>query len=230
MPTVYQYAQPIQSMLGSGGIISVDNRLSAQMAIRILDELRAAAIVEYYKAKLFIPEQFYQTTSLVYQDDYQDDNLVTKCIYTYHVPGVIPASAVHDGISYVGVKNGENINRIKSQSVLANYRRHYITNKQVESSPWVLYNSDSSEMWFHKPFGGPTKILVVRGIFTRPTELPEYNLENDEYPISEDLYSMIITMAQNQFLRPVVSQPPDAISNATEDGTMNQFNMQNNNS
>jgi hypothetical protein len=228
MPTVYQYAQPIQAILGSGGIVSVDNRISVLMSIRILDELRAAAVNEYYKAKLYIPEQLYQSTSLVFDDDYQTDDLITKCIYSYRAPGVVPFSTVHDGITYIGVRNGENLFRIKSQAALANYRNHYLTRPRVENSPWVLYIPEDSEIWFHKPFGGPTKSLIVRGVFSRPTEIPEYNLDNDEYPITDEIYNMVLSMAQNQFARPVATQAPDGISNAAEDTTMNPINSQNN--
>lgn len=229
MPTVHQYIQPLQAIFGSGGIISTDNRVSPAFAMRMLDELRASAIVEFFRQKLHVQEQLYQTASLIYDEDYQTDDDTSKCIYLYPVPAVVPVSATHDGISFVGVRNGENINRIKSQSVLANYKKHYVTRKIVEDKPWVMYQPDFSDILFHKPFGGPAKTLVVRAIFVRPTQLPEFNVDTDEYPITDEIYNLVLRMAQEIFSRGVMTSPPEAISNASEDGSMPPVNVQNNN-
>jgi hypothetical protein len=230
MPVVHQYLQPLQAIFGSGGIVSTDSRVSAAFAMRMLDELRASAIVEFFRQKLHIPEQLYQTTSLIYDEDYQTSDDTGKCIYLYPVPAIIPVSATHDGITYVGVRNGENLNRIKSQSVLSNYKKNYITRKIVEDQPWVMYQPDFSDVLFHKPFGGPAKTLVVRAIFVRPTQLPEYNIQKDEYPITDEIYNLVLRMAQELYSRGVLSSQPEAIANAAEDASLPPINQQNNNS
>jgi hypothetical protein len=230
MPTVHLYAQQLQTILGSGGVVSSENRVSLPYSIRVLDELRANAIAQYAKAKQIVPEQVYSTTSLVYTDEYQNADDTAKCIYVYQVPAILPVSSIHDGISFVGVRNGENLNRIKSSAVLENYRKHYITKRKITEEPWVLYQPDFSEMMFHKPFGGPTKALVVRAIFVRPTELPEYNIDNDEYPITDEIFTLVLSLAQDTFLRPIMSAPSESVPNGIQDSGMNPSNLQNNNS
>jgi hypothetical protein len=230
MPTVYPYAQQIQTILGSGGVVSSENRVSLPYAIRVLDELRASAIVEYAKQKQIVPEQVYQTTSLIYLDEFQNADDTAKCIYVYPMPSTVPVSSVHDGISFVGVRNGENLNRIKSAAALDNYRKHYITKSRITEEPWVLYQPDFSEIMFHKPFGGPTKALVVRAIFVRPTDLPEFNIDKDEYPITDEIFNLVVRLAQETFLRPLMSAPAESVPNGIQDSGMNPSNLQNNNS
>jgi len=229
MPVIHKYAQQIQSMLGSGGSITVDARVTIQQSIKILNDFRAVAISEFFRVKGFVPEQAYQTSSLVYDKDFQDEYDLSKCIYTYTCDRIIPVSAVNDGITYIGVQNGENITRLKSRSQISNYKKNFFTRHIVSESPWVLYEPDYNSILFHKPYGGPTKLLVVRAVFQAPEALPEYDIQHDEYPITDELFNMVLQLVQEKYFRSVMSSAPDTIPNATEDSSVIPQVVQNNN-
>jgi len=229
MPVIQKYAQQLQSMLGSGGAITVDARITIQQAIKILNDFRAVAISEYYRAKGSMPEQVYQTSSLIYVPEIQDKYDLERCIYSYPCERILPPSPMNDGISFVGVQNGENTPRVRSRAQMANHKKHYLINGMISESAWALYEPEYSSILFHKPFGGATKRLIIRAIFASPERLPEYSLEHDDFPITDELFNIVLGLVQEKYFRPIMTSPPDVIPNASEDSSLSPQISQNNN-
>jgi hypothetical protein len=171
-----------------GGDIFDEMHASLRLIGGLLEIAREKSIVAYITQKKTIPAQLFQTTYPIFRKDAQYD----ECFTVFNLPSpVIQLDASKDSIGYIGGMNGVTpYMRSHDQSDYANSMQHPIMASIANREPVCVYVPEFSLVQINKTPGRLPKRIMVNAVFVDPTKVPEYNEEIDDYPITQEIFSM----------------------------------------
>lgn len=195
----------------AAGIFTDESRFDQPTLTTLINTARAQTIQAIYFKNKRINPACYQTFFGNYNADLQVDD---PCLVKFKCPSVINLDSNSDGFRFVGQVDGVNgFRRIVSRAQLATYNQHPFMKVQsgryiaaLWSAPdgvWEIYNSS-------------LKYLRVEGIFANPLEIPTYNKDIDDYPVSVEMLPMIEDFIFKTVTAIEAQTTPDYVSTSTD--------------
>lgn len=192
----------------SGGVLTDDTRYDFSDIDAQIHYARANVIANFYAKTKRVSGEWLQTFEATYNKDIQDSNEFVR----FAVPRGIPLDVMRDGFLYVGDTTGNtSYRRVNSRAELANFNLHRITRINGERAKFI-YSEGEIQVYGNAMI----KELRIDGIFANPTEILTYNIDIDNYPISEDLISALKDFLLKTALSVEASKLPDTISDSKE--------------
>lgn len=202
--TTRQTIEKLERYLAAG-ISRDESRWDDGHLLSILNEVRSMAIVDSYRLHKKIAPEWTLTHFPEYSSSQQDD---CKCI-KFTVPRTINVGD-RSGITYIGssTKNRTFI-LVNSRVKLSDYTKH--PRLWNPANVYVLMDGSNFEMYSRFNIEKPQVDLIPYN----PFDVPEFNVELDEYPITGDLETRMFEVAF-KMLAPSASQPVDKISDSND--------------
>jgi hypothetical protein len=195
----------------SAGIVVDDTRFEFDYVKDKIHSYAAIVKKEEYRKNKFINNINYLKHYPRFEAELQDDPM---CFVKFRCPDVISFDSNSDGFRYIGaIDRSINFKRIQNRSYLSSFNSHPVMNVNTRGMS-VLYDGTSQIIEVY----GNTSLeeLLVEGIFSDPTEIPTFNVEIDQYPLSEDLIPMLSTVIMNDITRLVAAQIPSKYSDVEQ--------------
>jgi hypothetical protein len=212
-----QYVDILQAET-AGGNITDEVRMDYRLMGAMLDIAREKAIVTYVTQKKVVPAMLYQTTYPQFRSEVQEDN----CNTLFPFPSkTIQTDAAFSGIAYIGGEDGKTpYIRSANQADYANQMQHFLMYAISSKNPVCIYIPEFNMVKINKTPGQLPKRIMVTGVFTNPTLIPEYNEQFDDYPITMEIFTMAKDYLLQIDIRQVLSTVPDDISNSSDDASV----------
>jgi len=201
----------------SGGIVTDETRFEDQYLYKIINSYRNQLLRQVYQKDKRIAAAAYQRYYPTYEKDLQS----STCFRLFRCPLIISFDERSDGLRYVGsLDYNNNFRRHQSRATLSSVTKNKYLD--VNSGRFIsfLYNGNDKLI---EVYGIPlVEEILVEGIFTNPLDIPTYNVEQDNYPISEDLLPMLFEIIFKSVTATEANTPTDLISEG-DDGTPQQI-------
>jgi hypothetical protein len=188
----------------SGGDNVADGKYSPQYVEALIPALRQKAITgSYYgtrtrAASRVLDYELFQTANLTVNN--VPNNPMD--FVTFSCPNTIMVGRLIHGLVFVGqINDSVEFKRLLNRSDVANMRARNMFDGNVIafiSAPPVIEVYGNNAL----------TELQVRGIFSDPTEVPNFDIENDSYPISQELLDYMIELFKIQ-MNINISMPVD---------------------
>jgi hypothetical protein len=210
------YIDQLQA-LTDGGAISDENRLNYRFMAALLAMGREVAIASYSIKKRVLPKQLVQTTFLVFNKEQQESD----CYAVYSIPPTIQRTSLSGGLEFIGNDAGTyQYIQVHSLEQYTSNLDDQVVKKIYEKEPPVIHFPDMALIRLMvEPYKAP-KRLMVRGVFVDPNSIPEFNSEQDDYPITNEIFAMAKDYLISTDLKQIVSTIKEAISNSAPDSTL----------
>lgn len=195
----------------SGGVQTDETLLDPLYVYSVINTSRASVLrADFIKNRRWSNEaqqRFYPE----YSEDFQDSVCYTK--FTFPT-GFIQGTGAQDGLIYFG-GGGEMMRnmifrRIKSRTELSSFLSSPIMTPANGRYVGVLIEGLEALIVSK----GRIKTPMVIGVFDDPTLIPTYNIDKDNYPVSNDMITDIETFAFKSLLALEISRKPDTISDS----------------
>ncbi len=184
-----------------------ENRYEADYIDGIADQYRALVIKEIWRVDKRINSIWTQQFFAEYSADLQDNENFVR----FACPPTISIDKKRDGFFFVGSIDGiEAYRKVESRATLSNANNHRITklNNRVIKALW------SDGYW--EIYGAPLiKDLRVDGIFSKPTDVPTFNPEFDDYPVDDNTLVVMKRMIREE-MGVMAATPLDTISDSSD--------------
>lgn len=177
----------------SGGDNTIDNKYSPEYVEALVPSLRNDAIILSYfgsrtrAASRRLDYALYQTVDLTVNAVNNNLDYVT-----FDLPRTISIGRLIDGLVYVGqVDNSVEFSRLLNRSDVAMMKARGLFDGTNIAYIWsqgkleVYGNNALSE-------------CQVRGIFADPTQVPSFRIEQDDYPISDNILNIMTDLFKMQ--------------------------------
>ncbi len=179
------------------GVISDENRLDSIYILNLVDAARGQVLRTVYQKDKRINNIAYQKFYGTYDINLQEGDGIVR----FACPTFIGMDAWTDGCRYVGSNDCSNAYaRIKNRSELSTIQNHKIMKSLANVNISALYDASMGQIQIY--FNPEVEELLVEGLFSKPTSIPTFNYDFDEYPINEDL----IPMLEDQILKNVTAK------------------------
>lgn len=184
------------SGMPEGAITTNENRFDFKYLLSLLDEARAAWIQQVYMQDKRLAPILYQK---YYPDYSQPLQPGEKCYAKFLMPDIVRLDEHSDGLRYVGYDDGEggvanNFQRIVSRATLASYANHPVMNPYNERTYSFLYDGASGILELYGKGRFIRKPPLIEAVFKHPTEVPSFNLDHDDYPLTMDGINAVTNM------------------------------------
>ena len=140
-------------------------------------------------------------------------------VVRFPCPTVIRLDDRHDGFVYVGHVNGQKpFIRIRSNYTALSMHSLFEKEKGIV---WDFQADYDGKFYIHIYKNPKQRKLLVKGLFNNPTQVPNYRVDVDQYPIDATLENDIVNAVSTELLRQmvrtadVVSDSLDTIPNKT---------------
>lgn len=205
----------IVKALPSGGFISPDSRFANKFLDRVIDTARAFVIRDQYAKFKRIDPAWMQTYIPEYSAGYQDGNL---CFVSYQVPPVIAFDGVQDGHGYIGgVKLNIAFRQCNDRGQFAMMKNDRVMNPTSGRFPIVLFEGNIMEIYSRVLITDPPQMSAV---FSKPTEIPTFNPQYDDYPIEESLIRELTRVITAQDLIVITRSAIDRVKDGFDNSAL----------
>lgn len=195
-----------------GGASTDDSKFSRRAVEALVPKWRSAAIIISYNgdrqtgSNTLLNAALYQSLDIAIDNSIQ----VSAAKFTlFECPKVVQINSQMNGFVFVGDLNtATQFTQIKSPAQYANAKA-----ADLIDNAKVYYYQVSDTMYVR----GNTllKSFHIDGIFQDPTVVSGFNVETDEYPVSEDILGIMLKLAYND-LAPVSAKPADNVNDGQE--------------
>ena len=176
----------------------------------MIPTLRQDAIIlkyngsQQYAASKKIDAACVQTLSINIVKNEQNQDLD---FLSFDCPRFVNISPKVGGDVYVGAKNStQGFKRVSTrQEVDMLKQRGYLNNGKV-----ILYQPIDDKIYVYG--NKMLKSLYVQGIFENPLDIPTFNPEQDVYPMSEEIFSVVMDLFKAKFAL-TINQAQDNVDN-----------------
>jgi hypothetical protein len=166
----------------SGGENGIDNKYSPTYVQALVPQLRNEAIIlDYYGSRSRAASRRLDYACFQTIDANVNTPVEGRDYVTFTVPKTIGVGRLTDGLVYVGQQyQSIEFSRLLNRSDVAMMKARGLLNGDNIAYIWSQGNI---EVYGNNALGE----IQVRGIFTDPMEVSGFNVETDDYPISENL-------------------------------------------
>lgn len=194
-----------------GGAVTDEAVPNKQYYESVLESLRETAIREEYRRDGVVSSVNYQSHYLVFEGDINEDNCD---FYDFYVPQVIRVDDSIGSFGYVGSEDGRNSwSFYESIERYSNLSTHTMLAPKLRRSVVAYYDKNQSLIRVMQP--------VMRGMvtamFKRPEDVPTFNVEVDDYPMSGKAIEIMMEIVVNGTIQYFVRNPQDKVSNSQTD-------------
>jgi hypothetical protein len=169
----------------SGAIFTDENRYDQLYLISIANKFRAAVVRKDYQINKRINPITYQRyyPRFVQMEQYE------WCFYRFKCPAPINLDDMSNGFRFVGtINSSKNFDIIKNRGELSTFLNHPILSPTSGRNICALYDGTTGYWEIYAKDNKLPKRFVVEMLQQNPLDNPEFNLDFDQYPISQDLY------------------------------------------
>ncbi len=179
--------------LPNGGVINSNDRWEDGYIDKIIGTYRARLLKAIYAGNKRINPQCYQKHWPEYEELLQDND---GCTVKFRHPEVISLDDRSDGFRYIGgLDCANNFPRIHSRAWVSTFNDNRITKVNTRRRTSVLYDGNAQIL---EVYGDPEiEEILTESLLADPTSIPTYNITEDQYPLSEDLITDMISMIWN---------------------------------
>ena len=173
--------------LPSGGSINDDTRLQKGFMYALINNCKAAAQRQVYKAtKRTHPDWFIQ-----YYPEYDSTWQTSPCDKVFYCPAFVSLDEARDGIGYVGsVETNFSMIVVKDHQTYSAMLQHQDMKPRANEA-YVLFLPNG----LTKIYGSFVRQPVFDIIPADPRDIPTYNIETDRYPVDEGLIEVMKKIA-----------------------------------
>lgn len=202
----------------AGGYISDEMRMNNALMGGLLDMAREVGITKYVAKFRTVPRLLFQTTYLLKKAENQEDD----CFTTFRFPGsFIQLNSTKSGIGYVGPENRATGGYpVLSPDDYANQMQSNFGRSYIEKNVIAVYYPDTNLLKINKVGLILPRVLVMDGVFSIPTAVPEYNEAVDSYPITQEIYSLAKDYLLQTDIKQILSTLPNKVSNSIDDASI----------
>lgn len=200
------------SRLPSGGIITNTGRFDSGYLGSVLNTFRLKTLQvvvngDRYTAKnKRINPQYLQKHWPVYESVLQEPSVP---YVQFRCPEIASIDSTMDGLQYCGSISGScNFRRILNRGQLSTFNQNKFTNIDNGTGLSCLY--DGSQQIIEIYGGGKMlRELLLECVFIDPTQIPTYNIEKDQYPISDSDLTILerLVLSEQTLLESRTPQP-----------------------
>lgn len=203
----------LQSSLG-GGVFTDETRTEIGFAEKMLAVGRAFCIKEMYRNQTDIHQIYYQTATLSYDADLQDND----CYNVFEYPNILNINTQLDGHSYMGGRLGDSSwRRVRSVAAWDNLQRA----RNRRSTRKDIYYLLEPNYGTVKVFDKNVKRALGVSIFEDPLHpLLNFNRQEDEYPITLECLQMMEQYFREGKFERFMRTPADIISNSVSENSL----------
>lgn len=173
-----------------------------------INQARAEVIAVVYKKEKRIHPAWLSFYRPAYSAAEQEDD----CYVKFFVLPAIKLDVNNDGYRYIGSQTQNYaLRRVNSRGELATFNQHRIT-RISSRKPAVLVEDGTL-----KVYGNPDlQEIEVSFIAANPMDVPTFNKEVDDYPISEELIPMVLDRIFKSDTVNIFNKVPDTVSNSSD--------------
>lgn len=201
MKTTLDYISELQAEVEA--VQTQGSKLSREKLISYLNEGRALAISNSGQGGTRINPVWLQTYYCVYDSLLQDDD----CNVIFDLPSAIKFKKYADG--YVGFFNNDGsvqYRRFNTLGEVNNAMNHPILARSLTKYIAVLVENEQAKIYTKVP-RARLQQLRVSGLFNNPTELPDFNITTDQYPIDETTFEWVRGWLKQTILNQIEQTP-----------------------
>ena len=175
-----------------GGIYTDESAANTQLRLlNLLNIARQKVLFNYYMAFKNLPNVCFQDFDL---DVNWTDEGCTSFVASVPTIMTFPQPRVNgiDGVFPI-CECAIGLSEVQSEQELRSFRNHSKM-KHLRSDGWYLLNGDTMT-GFLKP-QMKAKGITVRAILSRPQDAPAFNIDQDNYPMPDDMFSILLAILQ----------------------------------
>lgn len=189
MPTLIELRDDIIS-IPSGGVMIDDTKYDFPYIEYLLHQYRERAIVTAWSTSKRINPLWTQQFVAEYDEELQESDKYVL----FKAPPPIAIDSMMDGFLYIGETDGNcAYTKVVTRADLANRNEHRYS-KCEPGDIKVLWNNGVFEVYGNTML----KELRVDGVFADPTLIPTYNMQYDQYPVSNDIIVLMKEMMMKE--------------------------------
>jgi hypothetical protein len=211
MSTLKQIVHRITSGV-NGGNTTDEMRFDEPYIESLIHAARASILSAM--AKQSLGDRINETCVQTYSVELLEADVQVDCdVVKFPCPTVIRLDDRHDGFVYVGHVNGQKpFIRVRSNYTALSMHSLFQKEKEVV---WD-YQSDYDGRFYINVYKNiKQRKLLVKALFNIPTDVPNYRVDIDEYPLDESLVNDIVQAITTDLMRKMV-RVPDTISDSMD--------------
>ncbi len=211
--TLQEYTEEVIRSVG-GGVYTDEQKFDIPFIWSVIHKARAVVARNDYKTNKVWNPSLIQYHYPKYNTYFQS----AACITRFRLPtGFINGDSLRTGCIFVGSSNdidgfnpyaSQNFSIIKNRVELNDFFNH----PRMTPKMAVLIEMMNMEVYSF----APVRHLAVGGVWDDPTAIPSFNVKKDPYPVSEDLFQLMLTYIKDSELREEAVTPPDTISDSRQ--------------
>jgi len=217
MSTLTEIVHRITSNV-SGGITTDEMRFDSLYIESKIHNARASILSASSRQPMF--DRINEACVQAYSVELLEEEVEPDCdVVRFPCPTVIRLDDRHDGFVYVGHVNGQKpFIRIRSNYTALSMHSLFQKEKGIV---WDFQADYDGKFYIHIYKNPKQRKLLVKGLFNNPTQVPNYRVDVDQYPIDATLENDIVNAVSTELLRQmvrtadVVSDSLDTVPNKT---------------
>jgi len=197
---------------GEGGVLADESKYDQYYVYNMVHDARAYVLrQDFLKYRRWAPLAI-QTFNPVYEEQFQLD----ACYTRFNLPcSFIQGDSRMDGLVYFGgeqLLHAQDFKRIKNRQEMADLVSHPVMKPGVHYTA-VMLEGLVATVISREPI---TQYPVVAGVFDDPTAIQGYSIENDQYPMPEDLIDVMIDVIFKGTMKYVMVRQADTLSDSAQ--------------
>lgn len=194
-----------------GGAVTDEAIPNKQYYASVIESLRETAIREEYRRDGIVDSANYQPHYLVFEDESNEEDCE---FYNFYVPQVIRVNDAVGSFGYVGSADYrdpwqfyESVERYSNLSI------HSMLRPKLRKNIVAYYDRGESLLKVTQPVKGG----IVTAMFRRPEDVPTFNVEIDDYPMSGKAIEIMMEIVASGTIQYFIRNPQDKVSNSQTD-------------
>lgn len=202
-----------------GGTETSESKFLPGFINSAIDAARASIASDLYAIDKNQSELWMLPYKMVYEAMLQSQDCFDNNYRVFRIPEYINLGATRDGLDYVGSPNRLSpLERLGYGNMAPVYAQHPRSN-QKKNRGWTSQRDDNGNVTV-KIYNSPSvENIIAIGNWRHPSELPNYRVDVDTYPIPGDKENDIIAKAVS-ILRLSMASPADILPNGQDDSNL----------
>ena len=194
-----------------GGAVTDEAVPNKQYYESVLESMRETAIREEFRRDGVVSLANYQSHYLVFDGDVNEEDCE---FYDFYVPQVIRVNDMKGSFGYVGSEDGRNAWQFyPSMERYSNLSTHTLLAPKLRKNIVAYFDKSESVIKVTQP----VKRGLVTAIFRRPEDVPTFNVDIDDYPMSGKAIEIMMEMVSSGTIQYFIRTPQDKVSNSQTD-------------